>query len=162
MGQKYMKHLFQILNKRSVIQKRKETKWVLEAHYWPWYREEELEEIKAVSVSWENWVHSLGRLRGLEFGGTHTGEERANQGKVQKSAHVPLGLLPNTKWAYIERNFTNLGNYWRAVSWTFPRNYTEWEVFYPARDIIEPLENSVEIPEGHDLVEEVALKERLL
>lgn len=125
MGQNIWSSCFRYWTKGVLSRReRKQTRWVLEAHYWPWYREEELKEIMAVSVSWENWVHSLGRLRGLEFGGTHTGEERANQGKVQKSARVPLGLLLNTKWAYIERNFTNLGNYWRAVSWTFPRNYT--------------------------------------
>jgi hypothetical protein len=45
------------------------------------------------------------------------------------------------------------GSYWGSINWAFPRNFTGVGNvgFYPARDTVEPMEHSVEIPEDHNL-----------
>lgn len=94
-----------------------------------------------------NWVHSLGKLRWLESVGMCTGEEETPQRKVQKSAS-PWVLL-NTKWT---QKLHKPGQLLESSKRNLSQKLYRREVWsYPAGDITEPQEHTVEIPEGLQL-----------
>lgn len=115
---------------------------------------EEAQGSMARSVSWENWIHSLGRLMWLKCMGTCTGEEGANQGRVQKSAWVPLSVLLNSTWTDVEtaQSQALLESSKLNISQTSYRN-RRYCILFGIRDLLNPWS----IQKDHNLVKEVNL-----
>lgn len=78
------------------------------------------------------------------------GEEGANWKAPEICTGVPLSLLLSSKWSYIENPQSN---YWTPISRIFCRNYIGMGgvEYHLARDVVEPLEHAIEIPEGLQL-----------